>query len=471
MKNNLISCMILGTVILSSLAITSCSDDEHYDITGNPENFIYLDVHGPVVYQNQLITTPSGIFGMAGANIPVNIQRPAKASVEAMVVDSLVGRYNRENNTNYKAFPASALSSLQITSAQFYGTQTDTISVNMPEDKFSLFTDSAYVLPLKLTNAHGGKITETENYTIAYVVVTTASTENFISITGDKTVERKIAKTPVGTFGSVSATFGTTILTAVSSNCVNTLEVDNSLISTYNTEHGTSYKALPDTALNALEITSNTIVAGQTTTKENIKVSMPDETAYALDGSFIVPLKLKSTFGAKTYQEDDDVVYLIINSQESVINDSPTEFLGEIQTNHDAWKCLEADVFNPADLQKAFGSGWSARWPFTTLNVSSGTFILDLGAEHKISGFKYSGYVMTNFTLSVGSGNGDWKEIATAKGHNPIKDYSLYRYLGWYVFYGGVATRYVKIKVDCDPESWAWSRGYGKLTFNLAFDD
>ena len=236
MKNNIVKYFSFCMLAVAALSFSSCSSDESYDVVGNPNNLVYLDLRGPKTYESKLLSTPVGIFGMAGAFIPVHAQHQTTGLASVTVVDSLVARYNREHKTEYPAFPAEAVKALEITPAQFANNQKDTIQVNVPEDKYALFTEPTYVLPVVLSDVQGGVATEIEDYKIAYVLVNVSTTDDFISITGDKTVKCGIVKTPVGVFGSVSASFGTSIKAAVATDWTNTLEVDNSLIAAYKGE-------------------------------------------------------------------------------------------------------------------------------------------------------------------------------------------------------------------------------------------
>ena len=119
MKKNIFKYFSLGIVTIATLGLASCSSDESYDVCGSSVNLMYLNVRGPKTYESKLFVTPNGILGMAGAFISVHAQHATSGMASVEVVDSLVARYNRENKTEYPAFPAEALKALQITPAQF----------------------------------------------------------------------------------------------------------------------------------------------------------------------------------------------------------------------------------------------------------------------------------------------------------------------------------------------------------------
>lgn len=446
MKTNIVKCFSYCMLAVAALSFVSCSSNDSYDVYGNPDNLVYLDLRGPKTYESKLLSTPVGIFGMAGAFIPVHAQHATSGMASVEVVDSLVARYNRENKTEYPAFPAEALKALQITPAQFSNNQKDTIQVSVPEDKFALFTEPTYVLPVKLSTAQGGTVTEIENYKIAYILVNVSSTDNFISIDGNKTSNCGIVKTPVGTFGSVSAQYGTTIKTAVATDWTSTFEVDNSLVASYNEAHNTEYAALPADALAALEITSNVIAKGQTSSTANIKVSLPDNIAQALDKSYIIPLRLKTTYDGKTYQEEDDVVYILIDISTSLINDDATAVKG---TAVDGMTCIEAVNLN----KDAFStSGWSF-----LQKAANASFVVDLGATKNVSSILFGCSLATNAKFELSADNSSWIEVGNTSEHSGPQVGS-----GWYtntayVLYGAVPARYVRVTMSLDTSYWGWN--------------
>lgn len=457
MKTNIVKCFSYCMLAVAALSFVSCSSNDSYDVYGNPDNLVYLDLRGPKTYESKLLSTPVGIFGMAGAFIPVHAQHATSGMASVEVVDSLVARYNRENKTEYPAFPAEALKALQITPAQFSNNQKDTIQVSVPEDKFALFTEPTYVLPLVLSDVQGGKATEIEDYKVAYVLVNVSSTEDFISITSNKTVKCGIVKTPVGVFGGVSASFGASIKAAVATDWNNTLEVDNSLIAAYNEKNGTEYSALPENVLSSLQITPNVIAKGQTSSTADIKVSLPDNVAQALDKAYIIPLRLKTTYGDKTYQEDNDVVYILIDVSESLINDDATEVKGTAVTG---MTCIEAVNLN----KDAFAT---SNWSFLQQSDNA-SFVVDLGATKNVSSILISSSAMNNAKIELSADNSSWKVVGNTSEHSgPSVSSGWYSYTA-YVLYGAVSARYVRVTMSLDTNYWGWFYNYCRLeAFNV----
>jgi hypothetical protein len=439
---------------VAALSFVSCSSDESYDVYGNPDNLVYLDLRGPKTYESKLLSTPVGIFGMAGAFIPVHAQHATSGMASVEVVDSLVARYNRENKTEYPAFPAEALKALEITPAHFADNQKDTIQVNVPEDKFALFTEPTYVLPLVLSDVQGGVATEIEDYKIAYVLVNVSSTEDFISITGDKTVNCGIVKTPVGVFGGVSASFGASIKAAVATDWNNTLEVDNSLIAAYNEKNGTEYSALPENVLSSLQITPNVIAKGQTSSTADIKVSLPDDIAQALDKSYIIPLRLKTTYGDKTYQEDNDVAYILIDISTSLVNKGAARSAipgEEIPVaNMGTWTINPGSIGDFADNNSESGSDIDSNTPFV-IDMQAVKNVGGIGLQGMYANYYLSYYGINSCKLELSEDGNEWTNAGTASYDEMSSDSNGYQY---FVLYGAVPARYIRLTLESRSSWW-----------------
>ena len=101
----------LSLLAVAGITMASCSDDESYDVYGNPQNLVYFKANADNTFTGTVAHTPVGDFGGVDAKFPVRILRPASCDtkVTAMVDASLVDVYNAEHNTEYKAMPESAV--------------------------------------------------------------------------------------------------------------------------------------------------------------------------------------------------------------------------------------------------------------------------------------------------------------------------------------------------------------------------
>jgi hypothetical protein len=223
-----------------------------------------------------------------------------------------------------------------------------------------------------------------------------------------------------------------------------------------------------------MTITPGTITSGKTAADPTISVSVPNDVAKALtEPGYILPLRLQVTYSNGTTQTvENSVAYLVVTTRESLINDDAEGLLGTACSDEvgKTWKCIGTDAFNASGFSGLFtGSSWSRKWGLTTDN-STGYFIVDLGAVHKISAFNISSYVLKNFTVSVSTDGSTYTELGNTDGHSTIYDDN---WNAWYVLYAGVPGRYVKVNLNFDTSSWAWSYSYYKTirAFKLAFND
>lgn len=474
--------MVCGALFFGAVAFTSCSNDEGYDINGDANNLIYIDQTLSKTTTCTIYHTPVGDFGEVVADINAKVQYPTQDSVtvSAVVDTTLVSTYNSENNTTYASLPASALSAVQVKVGGISSgaSSSGPVEVSIPNQYCTSLTAPCYVVPVRLVvenvtgSASGRAIVGSKTLAIHYIIVKTTS--DLAYFTGSTTQNSSIVKTPVGVFGEISGNFAVSLHHAVDDDMKVTAVVDNSLVDAYNSEKGTNYIALPSSVINALSITSGVIAAGKITTDPAISVTVPNNVAQALTRpAYILPLRLQATYSNGTTQTvENSVAYIIVNVKETLINDDATELLGTPCSDAigQKWTCVSTDAFDASGFSGLFtGSSESRSWPIIT-NNSTGYFIVDLGCTHKISAFNLSSYVLKNFTISVSTDGSSYTELGNTNGHNTIYDSD---WNSWYVLYAGVPARYVKVFINFDPSSWAWSYSSYKVinSFKLAFDD
>ena len=241
----------LGLMAIAGITMTSCSDDEHYDVYGSKNNFIYI---APQDYSKgfncEVMTTPAGVYGQVAASMRVQVQLPTedsvKVSAEVNASQDLVDAYNKEHGTDYILPSQDILSGMKVLSTSGVGAKKKTsaddniIKVQLDASKIEKFkVDDAenaktYLIPvsLKFDGAEGPKTERpfviSQQQGIAYIVVKTSKVDDFSSISSDKVVESNIVNTPVGVFGGISANFKFKNLIAVTGDMQGTLVADNS---------------------------------------------------------------------------------------------------------------------------------------------------------------------------------------------------------------------------------------------------
>ena len=161
-----------------SLLLTSCSDDEQYDVVGNPDNLVYFKANADNTFHGMVIHTPVGDFGDINAKFPVRILRPARQNtqVKAVVDYTMVDAYNEANGTSYAAMPETAIDASRLTATILAGNiqAEDSIEIGIRQEALASLTAPAYLLPVRIIDVQGDG-TPSEERGFGYVIVNTES--------------------------------------------------------------------------------------------------------------------------------------------------------------------------------------------------------------------------------------------------------------------------------------------------------
>ena len=161
-----------------SLLLTSCSDDEQYDVVGNPDNLVYFKANADNTFHGMVIHTPVGDFGDINAKFPVRILRPARQNtqVKAVVDYTMVDAYNEANGTSYATMPETAIDASRLTATILAGNiqAEDSIEIGIRQETLASLTAPAYLLPVRIIDVQGDG-TPSEERGFGYVIVNTES--------------------------------------------------------------------------------------------------------------------------------------------------------------------------------------------------------------------------------------------------------------------------------------------------------
>ncbi len=386
--------MAAGLALVAGLGLTACSDDS-YDVKGNPDDLVFISKSVTKNFEGIIYHTPVGDIGSATASFPAQIQRPVNATVtvSADPDTSYISRYNETYGTNYVSVPDDVLHNLEVKMATIKAGEyitTDSVEVSVKQSDFAKLTEPAYLIPLRVS-ASGAVGSQDQG--VAYLVVKTGN--DFLGF--DKTsATTGVVNTPVGVFGGISAEFLPKSVVSLGVDMSVTLKADMSLVDAYNTEHKTTYKALPSHVVSALTVEGTTIASTADAASTPIKVSAPNDKAQSLAlGTYLLPMKPVVKANGKE-AELDKPVYVVVSVSQSLINDDAKEIVGS-EISADNFTCTAADGL---DVNAFSTDGWS----FTEKKETAG-FTLDLGAEHNITGFLVGGEAISNYTVEVSTDN------------------------------------------------------------------
>lgn len=264
---------------------------------------------------------------------------------------------------------------------QTAGTPVSSEYVTSSSDRHIAFYDHLSARYLRLTvnfsSSRDKNINEFNIYQIESLdptVYTECGTDNVL--TG------KVIHTPGGSFNEVSASFNVYNTVPSTSGYSVAVTADNSLVSAYNSAHGTSYLALPDGHL-LFENNPCSIGANSKKSADQVKVSLTGNlTGLTNTNGYLVPLKLSAS--GSTTSTERGVVYIVITPAEEIFrkNFALSDIAGTPVADHSGWKIKGGDYH-------------SGSWP-EVIDGNTDTFMrpwgspvnwtINLGKEYEMTG-------------------------------------------------------------------------------------
>ena len=203
--------------------------------------------------------------------------------------------------------------------------------------------------------------------------------------------------TVAGAISGVNAAFNVqTTITSPSGFSVG-VEVDNSLVSTYNAAHGTSYAAMESQYVH-LENVPCTIAADANKSADQVVVTLQGDLSSLTDANgYLIPLKLQAPSGA-IVSESRGVVYVAVSVETSSelfrTNFTEASIEGEPVADRSDWKIIASDTegVHSGSYDSLFDGD-----PETYVRTWGGpvSFTVDMGREYDMTGM-----VITSSTWS-----------------------------------------------------------------------
>lgn len=455
-----------GVLFFGAAALTGCSDDDVYDVDGSNNNLIYVDQSIAKVTECTIYRTPVGTYGDVTANVKTKLQYASADSItiSAAPDTSMVSVYNKEYHGAAATVPADVLAAIQLEKtgvAAGANVASEPLRVTIPAEACARLSEPEYVVPLRLSAVKEGTldtdrpVVASEEMGVYYLAIHTSN--DMVYLSGLNFANCSIVRTPVGVFGEVKADYKVGLRFQLDSEVKVSAIVDNTLIDAYNAEHGKNYKALPANVAGAIEVTAATLAAGEVNGR--MHVALPTDLAQSLtEAGYVAPLRLVAEYANGTKVTlDSQVAYLVVTTEESLVQNKPTAMLGTAVSDISAWKCISAVNYNKDELKLS-------TWKFSQLNIDNASFVVDFGAVHKVGSFKLSCYAGTSFRFYLSEDNVNWVDLGDVKGKGTYReDWSSQ----WYVLYGAVNARYLKVVQTLDTDYWGW--GYGDYDWGASY--
>ncbi len=247
----------------------------------------------------------------------------------------------------------------------------------------------------------------------------------------DKSTGYKIIQTPISTISNVD--FETTLKCTqkASENIKVKVEVDNSLIETFNKEHGTSYEAMPASAI-LMKNAVLTIPAGAMATTDTLSLKLTDDEAAIASlkskNGYLIPLRIGTTEGGASQASSNVYTsYLTVTVTEDNVNHDAVEsdITGTLVADQSGWSAVtngSIDSYN-SPIESIFDGDFST---ICTINKNGESLQLDINMGKQ--------YTFDAITLYYGYDYSDW---------------------GWGVYKYDGLTRGMVIYISNDGSDWA----------------
>lgn len=241
------------------------------------------------------------------------------------------------------------------------------------------------------------------------------------------------------------------------------VEVDNSLVATYNEENNTEYAEVPVSAL----VLANSVIRfeqGGFVGADTLNV-MTNEAMSELrnEKGYVIPLRITSVEGKECkLVESRSITYVIVNVKEDTDNiyDDPADdnVTGTLVGDRSTWTAIVADGTSYSGQSGDMFSDGSAYWYGRAVSTGQELpVIINLGRPYTFDGitasYLYYGYYTygswTNRSkIEVGSDGTNWQEVGILSNTNIVQG-----------FYAPVTAQYIRITVP------APSSTYSRATF------
>ena len=457
--------MLCCGVLVSGTLLTSCSDDDKYDVVGSKDNLAYFEaqaVRAP--YESTITITPAGAVGGMGDVMKVYFQRPVGKDTRVTVAADPIAAQNYldEHELNYTLVPEDLLDFDLASATVKKGTMEseDGVMVRIKNDRIDELNDpevERWFAAFTIDEVSGDGKASTNRGTF-YAIVNT-DIQNVLHFVNNDVTLCGVAHTPVGVMGEVSVDQPFTFSGALNSDATITLTQDNSLVDQYNEKTGSEAVALP---AGLLDVTNATVKvnAGESESEDNIQLSVPESKLGDIeDGTYVVPFKISVTRQDGTTVDNAGVYFLVIKSTSSAINDDATEIVGT-QADCTEFTCIEADNLDPAGYGDfASATGWYKSWYFQEKR-NEASFVVDFGKTLNVVGFYLESYVINGAYVEISNDKQKWSGLGDISEHQyvGVYDSSTWTQINEFVLYGAMPARYMRVTLDVNSEHrwWNW---------------
>lgn len=227
-------------------------------------------------------------------------------------------------------------------------------------------------------------------------------------------INGSISKNILGIFGDPRIKFPVSSTMPVSRSIKVDVNVDNSLVTSYNSKHKTSYKTLD---MNAITFSSNTLIIkeGQMISGDSIEIGLNTAALQNIEvGEYLVPVKLQSVSGDLSVSQDWNTIYWIISVSTGIEDVPVSDRTGWTIVGYSSEDEYEENLAVNV-LDGSLRTIWHTEWYSSQPNPPH--FItIDMGKEVNMAGFQYvtrnnGTGAPAELTVAVSLDGEEWNEV------------------------------------------------------------
>lgn len=273
------------------------------------------------------------------------------------------------------------------------------------------------------------------------VIFVKAGSSNMVNSTSNS-FRGRVLKTPAGVIMNMNVKFPVRCTAFASESVTATFEVDHSLVAQYNHKYGTDYATFdkPIQLKNAQLVISE----GMAQSADSVEITFNrDDIATLENKNYLIPIKLTNVSGKYQVSDQWNVVYCLINVEESnIYSVDPQDKGTKYSASKSTW-VLTASQSNFSSARNLLDNNYNNYSSYSISQLNSNTYYtLDLGTvTNNISGmenyFYASSYSINEYSLLSSVDGTTWVKQGTVSksGVNSVDAF----------FYQPISARYLRV--------------------------
>ncbi|MEG2491419.1 MAG: glycoside hydrolase family 18 [Alistipes sp.] len=311
-----------------------------------------------------------------------------ETNIALKVDNSLIAPYNDYNYTEYQSLdPALVTISAPLHFAAKALVTDAPVTVSIPD--FSTIKDGEYMVPIVVDFSNNPQFSINTNKNVKYLIIKKQTVQNEVSIVGANVLANTVvAILADGTIaGTVQKNISATLNYKASEATSFSLVVDQTLISAYNTLHGTNYGAV---AAADITLTSPITVNKGEKTTSTASVSMANPNKLPAKESMIaVRLDVKKEQIDYVANEKFEVFYLLISQKETNIEEGVTSIDGTPIADMSGWG-YSVDGYTSGLTENNMFNGNNTELGWYSSELGMYTVNVDMAKSQHIIGWRMS---------------------------------------------------------------------------------